>query len=107
MGTHQALEKHEPANGFLRFRFQENTFYDQRYLPPIMRSEYRDVWAWKDTTGQRFRRLQTHVQDKDFVEKSNALYHAELHPLSSLDRVLYFDINVLIEGIDMLQKSNH
>ena len=39
------------------------------HLPLIMRSEHRDLWAWKDSTGKRFRQFQMHVQDEDFLEQ--------------------------------------
>ncbi|MEC7985554.1 MAG: hypothetical protein VX278_10360, partial [Myxococcota bacterium] len=53
MWTYRVLEKQDPKKGFLRFRSKA---YHERHLPPILRSEHRDVRAWKDTTGQRFRK---------------------------------------------------
>ncbi|MEC7986849.1 MAG: hypothetical protein VX278_16895, partial [Myxococcota bacterium] len=99
----RSLEKQDPQKGFLRFRSKA---YHERHLPPILRSEHRDVWAWKDTTGQRFRKLQTHIQDKEFLEKAHALYNEKIHPLSSIDTLLKFDTAPLIAGVEQLSKGN-
>ena len=71
-----------------------------------MRSEYRDLWAWKDSTGKRFRKIQTHVQDEDFLEHLDSINREEFHPLSSFDKVLYFSIYPLLESMDEVQYSD-
>ncbi len=106
MGTHRILDQLDPANGFLRLRPSGNGFQDYSHLPLIMRSEYRDLWAWKDTTGQRFRKLQTHVQDENFLEQLDSINREEFHPISSFDRVVYFNMVPLIDIMDRISDSH-
>ena len=106
MGIHRTLEQQDPTNGLLRLRPSGNGFQNYSHLPLIMRSEYRDLWAWKDTAGQRFRRLQTHTKNEDFLEHLDSINREEFHPLSSFDKVLQVSIFPLIEGVDLIQYSN-
>ena len=106
MGLHRILDQQDPAKGFLRLRPSGNGFQDYSHLPLIMRSEHRDLWAWKDTAEQRFRKFQTHVQDENFLEHLDSINREEFHPLSSFDKVLHFSIVPLGEGMDMIQYSN-
>jgi hypothetical protein len=105
MGIHRTLEQQDFANGFLRIRPSGNGFQDYSHLPLIMRSEYRDLWAWKDSTGKRFRQFQMHVQDEDFLEQLHSINREEFHPLSSFDKVLLFSMVPLIDGMDEIQYS--
>ena len=106
MGIHHTLEQQDPAKGFLRLRPSGNGFQDYSHLPLLMRSEYRDLWAWKDTAGQRFRKFQTHVEDEKFLEHLDSINREEFHPLSSFDKVLHFSTVPLSEGMDMISDGN-
>ena len=75
-----------------KIQYSGNGFQDYSHLPLIMRSRYRDLWAWKDSTGKRFRQFQMHVQDEDFLEQLHSINREEFHPLSSFDKVLLFSM---------------
>ena len=103
MGLHRILEQLNPTKGFLRLRPSGNGFQDYSHLPLIMRSEYRDLWAWKDTVGQRFLRLQTAIQDEDFLEQIDLVHREVFHPRSSFDSLLYFNMVSLVNIVDNIQ----
>lgn len=99
MWTQRILKLKNPKKGFLRLR---SGAFSERDLPLVMRSEDRDVRAWQDSTGRRFRTLQTYIESKDFPSRICAMYNEPIHPLFSLDRMLHFNTAPLLDGLALL-----